>query len=275
MDNSPESIKSLNENLAREILELHSLGVNGGYTLNDIQELAKAISGWSITRAADTRQGFKYRPNGHEPGTRTVLGKEYPQTGVDQGKAILRDLARHPATARLVCFKLARHFISDTPSESLVKALTDTWSKTRGNLHAVMTTLIQHSEAWQSTFEKYKTPREFLISTLRLANVSELPAQRVIRLLIHLGQKPFAAGSPAGYDDTADAWDGSGALLKRIDWVNQMSVRFKSAQFSPKQLLENYFGSLASDHTRLLVGGAESREMAAALFLMSPEFLRR
>ncbi|MGI9281796.1 MAG: DUF1800 domain-containing protein [Endozoicomonas sp.] len=267
--------RGLNENLAREILELHTLGVSGGYTLNDIQELAKAITGWSITRAADKRQGFKYRANGHEPGARTVLGKSYHQKGVAQGEAILKDLARHPATARHISFKLARHFISDIPPEALVSALSDTWNKTRGNLHAVMTTLIHHPEAWQPEFKKYKTPREFFISSLRVANVKELPAERVMNLLNHLGQKPFAAGSPAGYDDTADAWNGSGALLKRIDWINQMSLRFKSANFSPRELLDHYFGPLTSAKTRRWVMGAESREQSAALFLLSPEFLRR
>ena len=127
--------RGINENLAREIFELHTLGVDGGYTINDIQELAKAISGWSISFPHDKKKaGFVYRSPQHEPGKRVIMGREYRDLGVQQGRLILVDLARHPKTARFISKKIATHFISDKPSDLLVDDMVDTWVKTQGDL---------------------------------------------------------------------------------------------------------------------------------------------
>ena len=266
--------RGLNENLAREILELHTLGVNGGYNLEDIQELAKAISGWSVTRPKEGQQGFIFRSATHEPGTRVVLGKVYRDTGIDQGEAILRDLARHPATAKFVSFKLARHFISDAPSDALVNAMAETWRNTRGNLKAVVITMIEHPDAWHPDPAKLKTPREFYISALRLTGLPLPNPRLMVNTLVNLGQAPFGSGSPAGYGDVASAWDGADALLKRIDWVNMISRQVRMEQ-PPIHLAQAHSGVLLSDHTAKIVSRAESRQQGLALFLMSPEFIRR
>ena len=266
--------RGLNENLAREILELHTLGVNGGYNLRDIQELAKAITGWSTSRPVDDYHGFVFRHAAHEPGSKVVLGKVYRQDGKGQGEAILKDLSVHPATAGYVSFKMARHFVSDTPSDSLVSAMTDTWLKTQGNIKAVVIAMIEHPDAWNPKPQKLKTPRDFYISTFRATGLSIPPARQVVNTLVNLGQAPFGAGSPAGYGDVAAAWDGADALLKRVDWVNMMtrSVRLNR---SPVSFARAHSGGLLSDHTARIISGAESRQQGLALYLMSPEFLRR
>ena len=266
--------RGLNENLAREILELHTLGVNGGYNLEDIQELARAISGWSITRPKEEQHGFVFRPAAHEPGSRVVLGKVYRNTGINQGEAILKDLAVHPATARYLSFKLARHFVSDSPPEALVKAMTDTWRQTRGNIKAVVSTMIEHPDAWQSDSVKLKSPREFYISALRLTGLPVPNARFMVNTLVNLGQAPFGASSPAGYGDVASTWDGPDALLKRVDWVNTITRQVQMNQ-PPVQLARAHSGALLSAHTAKMVSRAESRQQGLALYLMSPEFLRR
>ena len=266
--------RGLNENLAREILELHTLGVNGGYNLEDIQELASAITGWSISRPVDDKHGFVYRRYAHEPGPKVVLGRVYRDTGKSQGEAILKDLSVHPATAHYVSFKMARHFISDTPSEELVKAMTDVWRETEGSIKAVVTTMIKHPDSWQLESEKLKTPREFYISVLRATGVAVPHARMVVGTLTNLGQTPFGAGSPAGYADVASAWNGADALLKRVDWVNMITRQVRMNQ-PPIQFAKAHSGSLLSDHTATVVSRAESRQQGLALYLLSPEFLRR
>lgn len=266
--------RGLNENLAREILELHTLGVDGGYNLEDIQELAKAITGWSISRSASENHGFEFRQVAHEPGPRVVLGKVYRNTGQAQGEAILKDLAVHPSTARHVSFKLARHFVSDTPSDDLVKAMTDTWRKTRGNIKAVVAAMVEHPDSWQMEPAKLKTPREFYISTLRATGLALPRARSVVSTLTSLGQAPFGAGSPAGYGDVASSWNGADALLKRVDWINMITRQVEMTQ-PPLQFARTHSGSLLSEHTAKVVSRAESRQQGMALYLMSPEFLRR
>ena len=148
--------KDINENLAREILELHTLGVNGGYSQADVIELAKGITGWSLQNPKkDKKVGFKYANFMHEPGTRTLLGKTYSQQGMKQGESMLRDLANHPSTAQYLCYKLARHFIHDEPPKSLVDKLVTSWKKSSGNIKTVMNTLIDAEESW--SIEKENT----------------------------------------------------------------------------------------------------------------------
>lgn len=266
--------RGLNENLAREILELHTLGVNGGYTQQDVIELAKAISGWSVRRKNEKtdRQGFVFRARGHEPGKRILLGRKYNSGGIDQGRAILRDLAVHPSTARFVSTKLARHFISDAPAETLVEKMTKRWLATGGDIREVVITLIDSPEAWQATQQKYKTPRELLISAGRAAGPGRLSPRASLVSLTELGQKPFSAGSPAGYGDTAADWDGADALHARIEWAAQFSKRSRRNAI---EMAEQSLGALMSKDTRRAILRAESQQQARTLLVMSPEFQRR
>ena len=268
------SKKGLNENLAREMMELHTLGVNGGYTQADVIELAKGITGWSVALPLkDYKVGFYYRENRHEPGKRTLLGKTYAQPGEAQGIAMITDLARHPATAKHLCFQLAKHFISDNPSQSLQDKMVKRWQQTNGNIKQVMIAMINAPESWQPQSLKFKTPREFVISAHRALNFTPKNHQSLIWALNLLGQSPFKANSPEGYGDIEANWNGPSALMSRIDWSSQLVKR--RARINPQRLSQRLFADNLSDNTQSLIQHAESRPNALTLLLMSPEFLRR
>jgi uncharacterized protein (DUF1800 family) len=269
--------RGLNENLAREILELHTLGVDGGYTLLDIRELAMAISGWSVNRENKKHKfGFQFHSAAHEPGVRKVLGKNYTDIGLEQGQEILRDLARHKKTAEFVSFKLAQHLIADKPPQALVAAMTKTWVKTQGDIKAVVCTLVKQAESWDIEAKKYKTPREFIVSAMRAVKDNRVIDQNLLkvslRALTQMGHKPFGSGSPAGYSQLNRDWTGSDALMKRIDWVNFITKR---TAYSPQILANRIYDSQLSPITVKLIAGAESRAQGLAMLLLSPEFQRR
>ena len=265
--------RGLNENLAREILELHTLGVDGGYTQSDVYELALGISGWSIARPKKNRGiGFQFKGYGHEPGERTLLNKNFPQKGLDQGKAMINYLANHPSTAQFVCTKLVVHFISDKPNEILVERLTKRWLETQGNIKAVMTELINAEEAWQPEKQKFKTPREYVVSTLRATNLEKVKTNQILSVLRRLGQQPFNAGSPKGYSDKETDWNGSSALMARIDLASMLSSRYK---LNAEKFIKNALGESIDDSVYKRVIRAESRQQAMVLALMSPDFQRR
>ncbi|GLR70545.1 DUF1800 domain-containing protein [Agaribacter marinus] len=271
--------RGLNENLAREILELHTLGVDAGYTQNDVIELAKAITGWSVGRGRKKEPlGFLYRVGAHEPGSRQVFGNHYPQDNIKlpvQGESILKNLANHPSTATHICEKLARHFVSDTPDEQIVKSMVATWRSTSGDIPKVMETLIMHPESWHGRFDKFKAPREFLISAYR--SFGEIPKwPGIFRSLEILGQGINNAGSPAGYPDTAQEWSGASALMGRVEWANHFSKQLiRNKMPSADAHAKNILGSRLSEKTLTHLRRAESMQQAYALMLMSPEFQRR
>ena len=271
----------LNENLAREILELHTLGVDGGYTQRDVTTFAKVITGWSIGganergRFADGTPGeFEFREAIHEPGEQRILGKKYAQSGVDQGEAVLRDLATHPATARFVSTKLARHFVADDPPGEIVDTLTATWLESGGELPAVYRALIEADEAWHPVHRKYKNPHDFVISTLRAFDHEPERPQFIVGALDLMGQTPFRPGSPEGWPDTAEQWGGADALYKRIEWSNTVA-RLIGSRVDPVELGDAVLGARFNPETRKAVARAESRVQGMTLFLASPDFQRR
>ena len=271
----------LNENLAREILELHTLGVDGGYTQDDVTALAKVITGWSIGgqgergRFAEGTPGtFEFRENIHEPGAKTILDKHYRSDGLGEGVAVLRDLAVHPSTARHVATKLATHFVADEPPGSLVDRLTASYLKNDGELLPVYQTLIESSEPWEAVAGKYKSPHDFVVSALRaFAHVPD-DSRFIINALDLMGQTPWRPGSPAGWPDTALEWGGADALYKRIEWSNTVAG-FVGDRQDPVELGDAVLGSGFSPHSRTWVSRAESREQGIALLLASPDFQRR
>jgi uncharacterized protein (DUF1800 family) len=263
----------LNENLAREIMELHTLGVDGGYSQEDVIELAKGITGWSVKNPIKERgAGFTFRAHGHEPGSRTLLGKEYSEKGITQGQQMLRDLAINPATAKYVCFKLAHHFVSENPPASLLNKMETTWMKTGGNLKQVMVSLFSADEAWSASAQKFKTPREFVISANRAIALKKIKPKVLFNSLVSLGQQPFTAGSPAGFSDDESDWLGASALMARIDWSTMVSGYLKRS--NAEKVMTVSLGDSVSQHTYQSVMRAESRQQAMTLLLMSPEFQR-
>ncbi|MGB0894330.1 MAG: DUF1800 domain-containing protein [Parashewanella sp.] len=268
--------KGLNENLARELMELHTLGVNGGYTQADVIELAKGISGWGVANPlTDYKTGFLFRSSGHEPGARVLLGKTYQQQGEAQGITMITDLANHPATAKHLCFQLAKHFINDKPDQSLLDKLTKRWLETQGNIKEVIIALIKAEESWRPIRQKFKTPREFVVSAYRALNLKpDLKQQTaLIWTLNTLGQRPFNAKSPEGYGDVEADWNGPSALMTRVNWASQLANKKRriNAASHSKQL----FADQISQTSFQAISRAESKQSALTLLLMSPEFLRR
>jgi len=271
----------LNENLAREILELHTLGVGGGYSQQDVTTFAKVITGWSIGgenergQFSDGAPGkFEFRQAIHEPGSQTLLGKRYSEDGIKQGEAVLRDLASHPSTARHIAGKLATHFIADQPPAAIVERLTQRYLESGGELGAVYEELVQSEEAWAAPRSKYKTPNDFVISTLRAFN--HVPDKRrfIVGALDLMGQTPYRPGSPAGWPDTAEQWGGADALYKRIEWSNTVA-RVVGGRVNPVALGDDVLGTSFSPETRKAISRAESVSQGMTLFLASPDFQRR
>jgi uncharacterized protein (DUF1800 family) len=266
--------RGLNENLAREILELHTLGVNGGYSQSDVTQFAHVLTGWTIIPiAGDPEHGaeFTFIKRMHEPGPQQVLDKTYPDTGVEQGRAVLGDLARHPATATHIAIKLARHFVADTPPLALVETLAKTFRDTDGDLKAVAAALVTAPESWVAERSKLKRPSEWIMSVRRATGLRGDPG-RVMRSQGQLGEPMWRPPAPKGFSDEAAAWiDG---LAQRLDIANVYAQRVED-RTDPKVMLDTALGPLASTETRHAVTQAESRAQALALLVMAPEFQRR
>ncbi|HEY4445904.1 MAG TPA: DUF1800 domain-containing protein [Steroidobacteraceae bacterium] len=275
----PKREFGINENLAREILELHTLGVNGGYTQTDVTTFAQIITGWSIGGGKGRLAGgipgrFYFRDNLHEPGAKTFMGKTYSESGQRQGEAVLADLARQPATARFIATKLVRHFVADDPPPAAVERVARAFLKTGGDLPAVYTALIEAPEAWDADMRKFKTPEDFVFSTLRALNASPRQPEEVVRTFDLLGQRQYTPGSPAGWPDTAKSWDGSDALMHRVLWSSRVAARYEQG-IDPADLAAASLGAYARPETVTALRRASSSTQALALLLMSPEFQRR
>jgi len=276
----PERNRGLNENLAREIMELHTLGVRSGYTQDDVIALAKALTGWSVDngklgqRATKGKHGFVFRTNIHEPGSRKLLGKHYAASGLSQAELILSDLALSRHTAKHIAIKLARHFVADHPPEALIKQLTDTFMRTQGDLSSVYKTLIAAPEAWQAAPAKFKTPWEWTVSALRGLGVQQVHGNKVMQGLQILGQPVWKPGSPAGYADTSAAWVSPNALLRRVE-IAQRIAKSWGAKLDSRRLAPDILLGALSDETKTAIERSESAQSGLALLLVSPEFLRR
>ena len=281
-------VGGLNENLAREVLELHTLGASsgsgsgayggwGGFSQTDVTEFARVLTGWRVSHAAVIKgdsSSTEFDPDWHEPGPKTVLGKRYAE-GPEALRQVLADLARHPSTARFVCTRLARHFVADEPPPALVARLERAWRSSDGNLPAVARALVDSPEAWQPQAVKLKSPEEFLISTVRLLGLGERAFERAPDAgLITLGQRVQAAPSPAGWPDRAEEWLGPDAVWKRVEWATRVAER-SSSQLDARALAQASLGPLLGDETARQIERAADGRQALALLLLSPEFQRR
>jgi len=260
-------------------MELHTLGVDGGYTQSDVTSFAQIITGWSIGggkgRLAGGETGrFYFRADLHEPGEKIFLGRRYPQDGRAQGEAVLADLARHPHTARFIATKLVRHFIADEPPAAAVERLAQAYLRSDGDLPHVYAALIEAPESWAPQMRKFKTPEDFVFSTLRALNATPQKPEEVIRSFELLGQRQYTPGSPAGWADTAKNWDGSDALMHRVLWASRVAERYESGM-SPLDVAAAALGGFVRADTMAALRRAVSGSQALALLLMSPEFQRR
>jgi uncharacterized protein (DUF1800 family) len=277
----------LNENLAREILELHTLGVRTVYTQDDVTETARALTGHTISglaRGPIRRLVDGNRAAGemvfvdamHEPGTRRVIGRSYPQNGAAQADAILSDLATHPATARHIATKLVTHFVSDAPKPALVTRLETDFLKTGGDLKSLYRILLSAPETWEIRQPKFKTPWEWAVSALRALQVKDLPGKdkAAAALFAQMGQPIWRPGSPAGFGDQAKDWAGPAALMRRVETAGRFA-RLNAGRIDARELAPKILAGSLDLRTAEHIARAESSEQGLALLLVAPEFLRR
>jgi uncharacterized protein (DUF1800 family) len=269
--------RGLNENLAREIMELHTLGVGSGYTQADVTEFARAITGWSVSgpnSEAGALGGFGFKPNWHEPGPRTILGKTYPDTGVGQGRAALDDLARHPATAKHIALKLVRHFVADDPPPDLVAAVAQKFQDSDGDLAVVVSALVSDDRAWSPQRGKVRTPLEFVVAAMRATGFQPHDPGLYLQALGLLGMPLWQPAGPNGFSDVSDSWASPEGMKARLDLAWAMGQRMRGAA-EPLAALKTAFGETASPDTVQTIERAGSRDQALALLFMAPEFQRR
>ncbi|HET7930483.1 MAG TPA: DUF1800 domain-containing protein [Rhodanobacteraceae bacterium] len=269
----------LNENLGREVMELHTVGVNGGYTQADVTEFSRALTGWSVAAKREFANGrqpdsaFVFRAAAHEPGARRVMDKVFAAGGFEQGKAILEFLAHHPATAKHLSLQLAQHFVSDHPPQALVGRMARSYLDHDTDLAAVYRTLIESPEAWASDARKFRTPQDFVVSALRAAQIDLAGRpQLVLGLLTTLGEPVFDPRSPAGFSDNADNWVDPDGLWKRVQAAEALSARVVSAGGEPLAFAQDILGPLLDDDTAQAIRRAESKRQAYATLFASPTF---
>ena len=274
----------LNENLAREILELHTLGVRTGYAQADVTEFARAMTGWSvagITRGPMARfsQGapgaFMFVPALHEPGARTIMGRRYDQPGEGQARAVLSDLAGAPATATHIATKLARHFAGDVAPPALIGRLSENFLRTGGDLASLYRILIEAPELAAPRVGKFKTPWDWSISALRAVGTRAVEGQAVAGLMNQLGQPVWKPGSPAGWEDKDASWAGPDALLRRVEAASRIATRAGGTAFDPRVLAAKVLPGGGASSTLAAIARAESPVEGLALMLVAPEFMRR
>jgi len=272
-----QSAQGLNENLAREILELHTLGVRTGYTQGDVTELARALTGWTLPgdgAPAGARPTFRFVQAMHEPGGRQVLGRDYPDAGEQQAHAILRDLAVAPETALHIATRLARHFVADDPPATLVRRLADVFLRTEGDLGSVYRALVTSPETWLPGRGKFKSPWDWTISSLRAFGRREIAPAQLGNLMNQMGQPVWRPGSPAGFGDLDATWASPDALLRRVE-VAQRFVAELGGTIDARALAPRVLPGALGERTKNAIARSESPATALALLLASPEFLRR
>jgi uncharacterized protein (DUF1800 family) len=270
-----KNAKGLNENLARECMELHTVSPAARYTQADVTEFAAVITGWSV----ETKQpplGFRFRPNAHEPGEKTLMGRTFPE-GEQGGVLALAFLASHPSTHRFLATKLARHFVADDPPPDAVRRIEGVLRDTGGDLGAASLALVSLDAAWRNPGGKLRTPQDYVVAALRAADLpaDKMPADGmwIANTVGGLGQPYFSAPLPNGWGDRAVDWTSPEAMLRRIDWSYGLAGRM--GQTDPEQLADASLGPLLRAGTREQMAGAGARRDAITLVLSSPEFQRR
>jgi uncharacterized protein (DUF1800 family) len=238
-NNQQKRRNGLNENYARELMELHTLGVNGGYTQQDVTQVARVFTGWTIDEP-NRGGGFIYRPRLHEPGEKTLLGHKIKESGENEGMQVLEILAHHPSTAHFISTELAQRFVSDDPPQSLIDAMSKTFLKTDGDVRAVLETMFRSPEFWapEAYRARVKTPFEFVVSSLRAMQVEIIDPQPLLGTLNKMGMPLYGSQPPTGYSTKADVWVNSAALLDRMNFGLALATnRLPGTTFNLSQLL--------------------------------------
>jgi uncharacterized protein (DUF1800 family) len=286
--------RGLNENYARELLELHTLGVNGGYTQQDVLELARALTGWTVAGLAQGRfrvtmraraggrvqplqnrtdgpLGFEFHDRLHEPGIRTILGVRYDAAGVQQGERAIRSLCRHPSTANFVATKLVAHFVSDNPPAAAVQRVAQVFRESDGDLRAVAGALIDLPEAWTDGNRKFRTPQDWLVAVLRAFN-AEQANDNIVPVLRQLRHPLWSPQSPKGFGDTTQEWADPDSLLNRAELARTLTRRVITERVDPAALLEVVDVNGADPLRKLLANTSIPADERVALAIAGPAF---
>lgn len=266
--------KGLNENYARELLELHTLGVDGGYEQTDVEGLARILTGWTTRLPREESPGtFMFNPASHEPGSHTVLGRAYADDGVRQGLSAIEDIARHPSTARHIAKRLSKHFVSDNPPPAMVDRLERCFRDTDGDLKEVSLALVSSDEVWSEPPRKILPPYDLMIATYRALNLTA-PLPFTLATLKVFGQRVWGVDSPKGWNDDDEHWAAPKAMMERIDWAQGLADRFGSNR-DVADLADDIFGGSLSSYTREAIVRSANQSGALVILLLSPEFQRR
>jgi uncharacterized protein (DUF1800 family) len=275
--------RGLNENYARELLELHTLGVDGGYTQQDVQELAKILSGWTVDGLAAGRPnrrsglavqdhiGFSFQELLHEPGSKTVLGTRYGEAGVEEGERVIRMLCRHPSTARFLATKLVTHFVADDPPDRAVERIARTFRDTDGDLRAVASAIIDLQEAWDERLRKFRTPQDWIVAILRAFDATEV-SEVVIPLLRQLRHPLWSPQAPKGFGDTTQEWADPDSLLNRAELARTAARRLRARHIDPRGLLDLVDVPVSDPLNRFMADNSIPGDERIALALASPAF---
>jgi len=270
--------KGINENYARELLELHSLGVDGGYTQKDVMELARVLTGWTMPqprRASGDQYWAYFDARRHDFGEKVILGRTIKGTGGDEIEQVLDMLAVHPSTARHISFKMAQYFVDDKPPESLVNKLSTRFTQTNGNIKSVLSTLFSTSEFWDPKFKnnKFKSPFHYAVSAMRATGMHADQPLAVQSFLKTQGQPLYGCQTPDGYKNTKDAWLNPDGLLKRMDFATKLAAaQLRVSQVDAQSILKTINGGKLSAKTQKAIEGTSEQQKVAAL-LGSPEFM--
>jgi uncharacterized protein (DUF1800 family) len=292
LDNARSMNGKLNENYAREIMELHTLGVDGGYTQKDVTELARVLTGWSIRRPQEGDVGFMFRPRLHDRGAKEVLGVRFPAGGgIEEGERMIHILAHHPATAHHIAVQLCQRLVSDDPPKALVDRVAKRFLATDGDLRETVKAVISSPEFWDPSVyrAKMKSPFEYVVSAIRAVDAHVDYAPPVARALQQIGEPLYGAQPPTGYKDTAEAWEGSGALMNRLNFalalanntlpgvatnVARLVGGVDEANCTDALALALTGGNLSVE-TRKSIAAQKGLPKIAGLILGSPEFQRQ
>ncbi|MCE2984899.1 MAG: DUF1800 family protein [Burkholderiales bacterium] len=257
----PGQIRGLNENYARELMELHTVGVNAGYSQNDIRELARILTGWTVDpRASD---GFRFAPGRHDQGSKTVLGRTFGAKGEAEGREVMTLLARHPATAQRIALRLAQWFVSDDPPTDLVQELSNTFQRSNGDIRAMMRTVVNSDAFWSTGNTLFKTPYDYACSVLTVTQNSEIGP--VLRYLSIVGQPIHAWQTPDGYNTSAATWLSPEALTRRADLAYAVTNNASNVE---------YLQDFLKLETRSRIPHVPARTRAL-LTLSSPDFMKK
>jgi uncharacterized protein (DUF1800 family) len=270
--------KGLNENYARELMELHTLGVDGGYTQDDVIALARIFTGWGRNHHDNERgedNGFLFSPSRHVPGDKVLLGKTIKGGGMEEGEAALDLLASHPSTARFISFKLAQYFVADEPPTALVDRLAQTFMESRGSIKTLLDTLFHSPEFNDPQYygKKYKTPYQYVLSLVRASGIKDPDYQRIHGMLLQLGMPIYRCQTPNGYKNTQEAWLNPDSMLRRISFASAIASGAASErQPIAVEQLETTLGETLSTDTKQVIAGSPNK-LHSALMLGSPEMM--